>query len=401
MYWLIVGLILVAMIGVLAVADSIPMSLDSFLSGLTSPSSLFLLLTMLSIILVAVLQFTTPSASNLASSQTPSNILPHRFFRIITYILVAVLATGLIVGSALQAINSYQQARTTEVIEPMRVQALVTIEGISDSVYDDSMESGYRQVAIVSQISPLVSDLSTQDLNKITDKYAVNNSLSGDNSLKSFAHKFDSEGATYRILLNAYPKNPSKSSLGKPSNDSQLRRLNHLKPGDQIFMSLALAPIATSEQTINNPSGFDSYRWLKARHVDGVANVLATSTVTVPDANSTSVFSDHSYIHNFRTRIDQGRWQLRQHFYEDWLELTAIDQQARAVTLSLLTGDRSLISRDTKDLYQLAGISHLLTISGTHILFLPLCCQQEWSLSLIDYTRRYIALSRAGNCAGE
>lgn len=54
-YWLIVGLILVAMIGVLAVADSIPMSLDSFLSGLTSPSSLFLLLTMLSIILVAVL----------------------------------------------------------------------------------------------------------------------------------------------------------------------------------------------------------------------------------------------------------------------------------------------------------------------------------------------------------
>ena len=180
MYWLIVGLILVAMIGVLAVADSIPMSLDSFLSGLTSPSSLFLLLTMLSIILVAVLQFTTPSASNLESSQTPSNILPHRFFRIITYILVAVLATGLIVGSALQAINSYQQARTTEVIEPMRVQALVTIEGISDSVYDDSMESGYRQVAIVSQISPLVSDLSTQDLNKITDKYAVNNSLSGD-----------------------------------------------------------------------------------------------------------------------------------------------------------------------------------------------------------------------------
>lgn len=375
MYWLIVGLILVAMIGVLAVADSIPMSLDSFLSGLTSPSSLFLLLTMLSIILVAVLQFTTPSASNLESSQTPSNILPHRFFRIITYILVAVLATGLIVGSALQAISSYQQARTTEIVEPIRVQALVTIEGISDSVYDASMESGYRQVAIVSQISPLVSDLSIQDLNKITDKYVINNknnSLSSNNLLKNFAHKFGSEGATHRILLNAYPKNSSKSSLGKPSNDSQLRRLNHLKPGDQLFMSLALAPLATSEQTINNPSGFDSYRWLKARHIDGVANVLATSTVTVPDANSTSVFSDHSYIHNFRTRIDQGRWQLRQHFYEDWLELTAIDQQARAVTLSLLIGDRSLISRDTKDLYQLAGISHLLAISGTHILFLAI-----------------------------
>ena len=374
MYWLIVGLILIVMIGVLAVADSMPMSLDSSLLGFTSNASLFLFLTILSIILVLALQFTTPSASHLESSQTSSNILPRRFFRVITYILAVMLATGLIIGSALQAISSHQQAKATEVVEPMRVQALVTIEGVSDSVYDASATSGYRQVAIISQLSPLVNDLSAQDLDKITDRYVVNNknSLSDSNSPYNPAHKYSSENATYRILLSAYPKNPSKSSLGKPSNDSQLTRLNHLKPGDQLFMSLALAPLATAEQTINNPSGFDSYRWLKARHVDGVANILATGTMTVPEVNSTSVFSDNSYLHNFRTRIDQGRWQLRQHFYEGWSERSMIDQQARAVTLSLLTGDRSLIDRDTKDLYQLAGISHLLAISGTHILFLAI-----------------------------
>ncbi|SJN20580.1 ComEC/Rec2 family competence protein [Psychrobacter sp. JB385] len=377
MYWLIVGLILIVMIGVLAVAGSIPMSLDSSLLGLTNNVSLFLFLTILSIILVIVLQFTTPSANHLESSQTSSHILPRRstrFFCIITYTLAVMLATGLVIGSALQAISSYQQAKATEVVEPVRVQALVTIEGVSDSVYDASATSGYRQVAIISQISPLVADLSTQDLNKITDKYVIDNknSLSNNTSTHNPAHEYSSKNATYRILLNAYPKNPSKSSLGKPSNDSQLTRLNHLKPGDQLFMSLALAPLATAEQTINNPSGFDGYRWLKARHVDGVANILATGTVTVPEVNSASVSSDNAYLHNFRTRIDQGRWYLRQHFYENWSELSVIDQQARAVTLSLLTGDRSLINRDTKDLYQLAGISHLLAISGTHILFLAI-----------------------------
>ena len=59
-------------------------------------------------------------------------------------------------------------------------------------------------------------------------------------------------------------------------------------------------------------------------------------------------------------------------FMNDWAEQSTARQQAKAVTLSLLTGDRSLISRETKDLYQLAGISHLLAISGTHILFLTI-----------------------------
>ena len=43
-----------------------------------------------------------------------------------------------------------------------------------------------------------------------------------------------------------------------------------------------------------------------------------------------------------------------------------------AVTLSLLTGDRSLISDDTTALYRFGGISHLLAISGTHVLFLAM-----------------------------
>lgn len=394
MYWLIASLIIAAMMGVLAVADSRSMPISPSLLHITSTPILFLSLILLSVILMALLRFTIPSVStakistsaisnsDTAQSSTggPSDRFK-RISRIVTYLLVAMLASALMIGSALQAMGSHQQAAATQVTEPMRVQALVTIEGISDSVYDTATESGYRQVVTISQISPLVSDLTAQDLDKITDKYVINkNSLNDDVSKQHFAHtnsraayQKSNEDTTYRILLNAYPKTASKSSLGKLSDDHQLTRLNLLKPGDQLLMSLALAPLATSEQAINSPSGFDSHRWLKARHIDGVANVLATSTLTVSDASSAvAAYSDNSYLQRFRTRIDQGRWQLRQHFYEEWVGLTETEQQAKAVTLSLLTGDRSLISRDTKDLYQLAGISHLLAISGTHVLFLAI-----------------------------
>ena len=385
MYWLIGSLIIIAMMGVLAVADSLLMPIDPSLLGIFSAPVLSLLLTTIAITLFVIKQFNIPTVS---TSNTPQNFfsyLPRPFehsFRIVSYLLIAILAMALVIGSALQAMVSHQQAEAAEITEPMRVQALVTVEGISDSVYDAATSSGYRQVATISHISPLVTKLAPQDLEDITVHYLENNSNSlskstvydnkhenkHDNKYENNSDISNGNDKQYRVLLNAYPK---QSSSGEPSNHSPLTRLNHLQPGDRLFMSLTLAPLATSEQVTNNPSGFDSYRWLRGRHIDGVANILAISPSIVTGANS-SAASSNAYLQRFRTRIDQGRWQLRQHFYTDWAGQTTANQQAKAVTLSLLTGDRSLINRDTKDLYQLAGISHLLAISGTHILFLAI-----------------------------
>ena len=271
-------------------------------------------------------------------------------------------------GSALQALVAHQQAETTKITDSIRVQALVRIEGISDSVYDASTDSGYRQVAVVTHLMPLVAELTPQDLADSTRNYSKeeNNSLS-----KSYSDNFEKKPNNhieYRVLLNAYPKNTS--------NNDSFSNLNDLQPGDELFMSLALVPLSTSKQAISNPSGFDGYRWLRGRHIDGVANILAVSPLTVSKSNNDKALqqasTSDSYFQRFRTRIDIGRWQLRDHFYRDWPAQTTAEQQARAVTLSLLTGDRSLINRDTKDLYQLAGISHLLAISGTHVLFLAI-----------------------------
>jgi len=381
-YWLIVIFIIIAMIGTLAVAGSITLSVSPLLASMVTVSIGPWVLIVITAILAFITQRSALSSINTGNtsklfyqnshknsyqhpSQSSPKNLPHPLsfsLRIMRYFLIAALTVVLVVGSALQALICHQQAEATAITEPMRVQALVTIEGVSDSVYDPTTSSGYRQVATIEHLLPLVSELTTQDLNNATTNYIenINNSLSINNS-----NNDNNNNIKYRILLNAYPK--------KPSEDTQIATVNDLQPGDQLFMTLTLEPLATSQEAINNPTGFNSYRWLRSRHIDGIATIITVGTPIAKISNSPRMTtSSDSYLKHFRTRIDQWRWQLRQHFYKDWAQQTTSEQQAKAVTLSLLTGDRSLINRDTKDLYQLAGISHLLAISGTHVLFLAI-----------------------------
>lgn len=396
MYWLIGSLIIIVMMGVLAVADNVLMPTDLSLLETVGTSNLSLSLIVFATFLLASAQFNIPSIdSHSADNNTSNNASRHTKipFRIIRYLVLALLATALVIGSALQALVAHQQAETTEITAPIRVQALVRIEGLSDSVYDAATDSGYRQVAVITNIAPLVAELTPTELAIKTSDYldANKNSLSTNHDVNP--NEVSLKVSEHRVLLNAYPR--------KSANDSQFASLNELQPGDEIFMSLALAPLATSEQAVNNPTGFDSYRWLRGRHIDGVANILAMSPTLVNSSEISNEISaekyskqsldSDSYLQRFRTRIDQGRWRLRQHFYQDWSAQTTAEQQAKAVTLSLLTGDRSLINRDTKDLYQLAGISHLLAISGTHVLFLAIVLA---GIVVLLFDRNYSAIYR-------
>ena len=396
MYWLIGSLIIIVMMGVLAVADNVIMPTDLSLLETVGTSNLPLALTIFATFLLASAQFNIPSIdSRSADNNTFNDVSCHTKlpFGIIRYLVLALLATALVIGSALQALVTHQQAETTEITAPIRVQALVRIEGLSDSVYDATTDSGYRQVAVITNIAPLTVELTPQELATKTSNYldANKNSLSTNYNINS--NEVSLEVSEHRVLLNAYPR--------KSANDSQFAFLNDLQPDDEIFMSLALTPLATSEQAVNNPTGFDSYRWLRGRHIDGVANILAVSPTLVNSSEISNEISDEkyskqsldsdSYLQRFRTRIDQGRWRLRQHFYQDWSAQTIAEQQAKAVTLSLLTGDRSLINRDTKDLYQLAGISHLLAISGTHVLFLAIVLA---GIAVLLFDRNYSAIYR-------
>lgn len=379
MYWLISILIIIVMIAVLAVADTTAAFDVAHYNNLSDHAILPLLFILASVLIVIAQRqaiSVDKATHNKSSAQTPfqSKSQPLLLLsQLSRHFIVVLLALGLIFGSALNTLDRYQLAESSEINTTIRVQALVTIEGISDSVFDAATGSSYRQVATINHISPLVAEMTAQNLDTISVDYTTNlNSLSDKSATKhldNISNNAAVKNSAYRVLLTQYPKKSSNKKL----EDSPTSILNELQPGDQIFMTLTLTPLATSEQAINNPTGFDSYRWLRSRHIDGVANIISTSTSTLHMSDTADLaLSSDSTLERLRTRINQWRWQLRQHLYHDWGSQTLAEQQADAVTLSLLTGDRSLINRDTKDLYQLAGISHLLAISGTHVLFLAI-----------------------------
>ena len=90
-----------------------------------------------------------------------------------------------------------------------------------------------------------------------------------------------------------------------------------------------------------NPDEFDYRRW----------RWLTQST-----ADSTSVSS----------RLRQRALAVRERLAARYV-ITGLDDEALAVVTAITLGDRSLLQRETRDLYAAAGVSHLLALSGLHL----------------------------------
>lgn len=170
--------------------------------------------------------------------------------------------------------------------------------------------------------------------------------------------------------------------------------LSQLKPGMQLNVKLQLEPIAQAKPT-SLPSnakplslGFDEAQWLRQRGVQAKGVIIGIEKTSLREFNPSHV-TDRMAI-----AIEQLRWQLRQKILAN-LHTTLLKQstsivnaknndiaqsafqtsgqsaiQSHAILLGLLTGDKSLMDSDLKNRYQVTGISHLLAISGPHVLML-------------------------------
>lgn len=391
MYWLVGSLVIVVMLGTLTVAVQVVLPDVSWLSHHTSADGLVIPFLLLGIaaLLIWLSQRNALIPTTCAIARDGQRLRDF-FIKWLRYVILIVSVLALMVLSMLQVISRYQQLEASAITDTARVQAWVTIEGISDSVYDPATGNGYRQVATLHHIQPLTTELSQTSLATLNSDHLISKTLTYDQTSAG-------SRSPVRVLLTAYPKSStaatSATDHSNSATDDAFMALNQLRPDDQLLMQLTLAPLSTSEDMINSPTGFDSYRWLRARHLDGTANIIA---VGAPEAAESLTPVAGSVLERLRHHIDLRRWQLRHYFYQDWLRQTTAEQQASAVTLSLLTGDRSLINRATKDLYQLAGISHLLAISGTHVLFLAIIlagvatwlCNRFWP-TLYRYVPRW------------
>ena len=174
--------------------------------------------------------------------------------------------------------------------------------------------------------------------------------------------------------------------------------LSQLRPGMQLNVKLQLEPIAQRKPTSlpNNAKplmlGFDEAQWLRQRGVQAKGVIIGIEKTSLREFNPSHV-TDRMAI-----AIEQLRWQLRQKILAN-LHRTMLKQstsivnvkntdiaqpafqtssqsaiqaaiQSHAILLGLLTGDKSLMDSDLKNRYQITGISHLLAISGPHVLML-------------------------------
>ena len=110
---------------------------------------------------------------------------------------------------------------------------------------------------------------------------------------------------------------------------------------------------------------FDKERWFLQENMMGSLNaqfIQPIDTLQVSALGYAKFVQQHdSWWSKFKLGIEMQRLAFRKRIENSSL-------QQKGLLLALLTGDESLLSSDTQHLFQRLGISHLLAISGPHVL---------------------------------
>ncbi len=278
--------------------------------------------------------------------------------------------------SASYGLYHYKRYENALLPSALTVDAIVESHQISDTL---------------SQMSPLSND----------------NALIGNGFIKQILQvRVDKGGDADSSSATPPPPLTALISANIKDNPDWEATLSQLKPGMQLNVKLQLEPIAQRKPTSlpNNAKplmlGFDEAQWLRQRGVQAKGVIIGIEKTSLREFNPSHV-TDRMAI-----AIEQLRWQLRQKILAN-LHRTMLKQstsivnvkntdiaqpvlkssgqnssqsasqssgqsaiQSHAILLGLLTGDKSLMDSDLKNRYQITGISHLLAISGPHVLML-------------------------------
>lgn len=294
---------------------------------------------------------------------SPNPAFAYRFALLLLSSLIFLLTLML---SASYGLYHYKRYENALLPSALTVEAIVESHQISDTL---------------SQISRLSND----------------NALIGNGFIKQILQvRIDKDGDAD---ASATPQPPLTALITANIKDNPdwEATLSQLRPGMQLNVKLQLEPIAKPKPT-SLPSnakplrlGFDEAQWLRQRGVQAKGVIIGIEKTSLREFNPSHV-TDRMAI-----AIEQLRWQLRQKILAN-LHTTLLKQstsivnakndtaqpafqssgqssiqsaiQSHAILLGLLTGDKSLMDSDLKNRYQVTGISHLLAISGPHVLML-------------------------------
>lgn len=299
---------------------------------------------------------------------SPNPALAYRFALLLLSSFIFLLTLMLSASYGLYHHKRYQNALLPSALT---VDAIVESHQISDTV---------------SQMSQLSND----------------NALIGNGFIKQILQvRVDKDGDADASSATPQPPLTALITANIKDNPEWEATLSQLRPGTQLNVKLQLEPIAQPKPTSlpNNAKplmlGFDEAQWLRQRGVQAKGVIIGLEKTSLREFNPSHV-KDRMVI-----AIEQLRWQLRQKILAN-LHKTLLKQstsivnakndtaqpvlkssgqtssqssgqsaiQSHAILLGLLTGDKSLMDSDLKNRYQVTGISHLLAISGPHVLML-------------------------------
>lgn len=203
-------------------------------------------------------------------------------------------------------------------------------------------------LAVNDKVKLLVSPVS---LNQSVDGQSINDKNNA--SQKIDFQKIDTKHDIKWLLSPMYGK----------SDNKLLNRLNTSQVGDVLQVDMRLAPA----RGIATAGVFSEEKWLLTLGVSKKAHVSHIKR-HIPYQK---IKHQHTLLQRFRFALANQRLSIRQHIAQlQPSHLKPSDAtDDKAVLLALLTGDRALLSASIKNQYQHMGISHLLAISGPHVLF--------------------------------
>ncbi len=274
--------------------------------------------------------------------------LPSVFWQqliIISFILISVL-----LASSSYGLYRFYQYQKTLLKQPITITATIKVQQISDNVAQQlffanandmpiSIGNGYQR-----QIWQIVS-----------------------------VQPFDNQDKSEPILNLPMQVLVTANTLHYPHWQTTL---NKIQPNQTVTVKLALQPILQKKfyQLPNSIKplnlGFDEALWLRQRGIQAKAQLIEIQEDSLQTQDNPTLL----------LKIEQMRWQFRQKILQNLQQNIqhqslnthqAISQlHAHAILLGLLTGDRGLMGADIRQIYQVTGISHLLAISGPHVMML-------------------------------
>lgn len=155
----------------------------------------------------------------------------------------------------------------------------------------------------------------------------------------------------------------TKSESKKFSFKSDKKQLEPLQLGQYYRLTGSIRP----NHSYANQGGFDSEQWMLQQNLMAGFTIKTVEPLSIEQVKqlgfTAHIQQQQKWSAQFLLKIEKIRLNIRNFISNKPLE-------NKGLILALLTGDKSLLYDETEDKFQRFGISHLLAISGPHVLIL-------------------------------